>query len=154
MPVFNVLCIIHFVNDQSIIITMLLVKTKIGLSKLSGIGLFANQFISKGTVIWKFNPDLDLVIDDIQLANLPDIAKEQILHYDYFNLKTGKHVLCFDDARFFNHSENPNIIGVDSPYDDEGINTATRDIHKGEELTVNYKTYDANFDYKMSAPGV
>jgi len=131
---------------------MLLVKTKIGQSKVHGIGLFADQFISKGTPIWRFKPGFDLMIDKKQLDSLSEVSKEQVLNYDYLNFKTGKHVLCFDNARFFNHSENPNVVGVASSNDDEGINIAARNIYEGEELMVNYKTYDANFDYKMRNP--
>ena len=41
---------------------MLLVKTKIGPSKIAGIGLFADEFIAKGTPVWKFEPGFDLEI--------------------------------------------------------------------------------------------
>lgn len=129
---------------------MLFVKTKIGLSKINGIGLFADQFIPRGTLIWKFANGFDLRID---MSNLQDIesepAREQFLKYAYLNSRTLKYVLCFDDARFFNHSENPNVIGIDDVNEEEGINIAVRDINKNEELTVDYKQYDADFDNKM-----
>ncbi len=128
---------------------MLLVKTKIGPSKISGIGLFADQFIKKGTVIWKFQPGFDLRVDKKALNKLSKPAKKQFLRYAYLNPDTHKYVLCFDDARFFNHSENPNCIDVPSD-DKEGLTVAARDIKKGEELTCNYKDFDADFDYKMS----
>ena len=129
---------------------MLLVKTKIGPSKISGIGLFANQFIPKGTPTWKFQSGFDLKIDKSELANLSEPAKEQFLKYAYLNPKTNKYILCFDDARFFNHSDNPNCIDTEFPDDTEGIDVAVRDIQEGEELTCNYKEFDADFDYKMS----
>jgi len=34
---------------------MFLVKTYLDKSKIRGIGLFADEFIPKGTLIWKFN---------------------------------------------------------------------------------------------------
>lgn len=126
---------------------MLLVETKIGPSNISGIGLFANQFISKGTPTWKFKPGFDLKIDKGELANLSEPAKEQVLNYAYLSPNTGKYILCFDDARFFNHSDNPNCVGA-SPTDD-GIDIAARDIQAGEELTCNYKEFDQDVDYKM-----
>lgn len=58
---------------------MLLVKTKIGPSTIQGIGLFADQFISKGTRVWEFNSDLDLEITFKQLNTLPPIAKASLL---------------------------------------------------------------------------
>lgn len=129
---------------------MLLVKTKIGPSKINGIGLFANQFIPKGTPTWKFQPGFDLKIDKNELANLSEPAKEQFLKYAYLNPKTDKYILCFDDARFFNHSDNPNCIDTESPDDTEGISVVVKDIQEDEELTCNYKEFDADFDFKMS----
>ena len=129
---------------------MLLVKTKIGQSKINGIGLFADQFIKKGTTIWKFQPGFDLRIDNDELSKLSESAKEQFLKYAYLNHDSHKYILCFDDARFFNHSDEPNSIDVASPDDEEGLDVAGKDIEKGEELTCNYKDFDADFDYKMS----
>jgi uncharacterized protein len=132
---------------------MLLIKTKIEASKISGTGLFANQFIPKGTKIWKFQPGFDLETEKNELDKLPEIAKKSFLKYAYFNSDTNKYILCFDDARFFNHSDNPNCIEEKySEEEGEGITVAARDIQKGEELTSNYREYDADFDYKMSIP--
>ncbi|KKQ84137.1 MAG: hypothetical protein UT08_C0023G0002 [Candidatus Woesebacteria bacterium GW2011_GWB1_38_8] len=41
---------------------MILVKTKIGPSKINGIGLFANQFIPKGTLVQNVNNFLNMLI--------------------------------------------------------------------------------------------
>ena len=46
---------------------MLYVKTKIRLSKVHGIGLFADENIPKGTVIWRFTPGFDLKFTDDQI---------------------------------------------------------------------------------------
>lgn len=129
---------------------MLLVKTKIGQSKINGIGLFADQFIKKGTTIWKFQPGFDLSVNKDELNKLSGSAKEQFLKYAYLNPDSHKYILCFDDSRFFNHSYEPNSIDVASPDDEEGLDVAGRDIEKGEELTCKYKDFDSDFDYKMS----
>ena len=39
---------------------MLFVKTRLGESLLHGIGLFADEFIARHTVLWKFTPGFDL----------------------------------------------------------------------------------------------
>jgi len=67
---------------------MLLIKTKIGPSKINGIGLFANQFIPKGTVIWKFHSGYDIKIDKNELAKLSEITKDCFLKYAYLNPDT------------------------------------------------------------------
>lgn len=128
---------------------MLLIKTTIGLSTISGIGLFATQDIPKGTQIWKFQPGFDQKIGKNEVDKLSDAAKEQFLKYAYLNPKTGYYILCFDDARFFNHDDAPNCIEIASEEDEEGINIAERDIKKGEELTCDYREFDQDFDYKM-----
>lgn len=127
---------------------MLLVKTKIGQSKIHGIGLFADQFIKKGTMIWKFQPGFDLKIDKDELSKLSEPAREQFLKYAYLDFATHKYILCFDDSRFFNHSEDPNSLDVVSEDYECSIDVAGRDIEIGEELTCNYLDFDEDFDNK------
>ena len=115
---------------------MLLVKTKIGPSSIHSIGLFADQFIPKGTIVWKFEPTIDLLITEEELNKLPEIARERFIHYAYFDTEKNKYCLCGDDARFFNHSENPSCDEATSD-----ITTAINDIQTGEELTGNYRTF-------------
>lgn len=52
---------------------MLLIKTKIGPSKINGIGLFADEFIPKGTSVWRFMPSLDLEIPIREASELPEL---------------------------------------------------------------------------------
>ena len=52
--------------------------------------------------------------------------------------------------RFFNHSDDPNCIGAKSSDDSEGVNIAAKDIWEGEELTCDYREFDADFDHKMN----
>lgn len=130
---------------------MLLIKVKIKESKINGIGLFANQFIPEGTLIWEFKPGFDLRIDKAELDKLPKVARDCYLKYCYLNPTTKKYVLCFDDARFFNHSDEPNCREEKSPDGEvEGITVAARDIQPGEELTANYRDYDGDYEYKMN----
>ena len=123
---------------------MLLVKTKIGQSKIHGIGLFADQFIKKGTPIWKFTPSLDLKLNEKQLMSLPKLAKECVLHYCYHSVVDGAYVLCFDDARFFNHSKKPNTTSIHAAGDPEGLEMASRDIQSGEELLCDCTEFDVD----------
>jgi hypothetical protein len=57
---------------------MLLVKTYLGKSKLHGLGVFAGQFIRKGTKIWRFVEGFDRFYTLKQFARLPKPAKEYI----------------------------------------------------------------------------
>lgn len=121
---------------------MLLVKTKIGPSKIHGFGLFADQFIPKDTPIWEFTDGLDIKLTEEDLKKLSEPAKEQYLNYCYHSMVDGTYVLCFDDARFMNHSREPNMKGVDSAKHKEGRDVAARNIQPGEELTCDCREFD------------
>lgn len=123
---------------------MLLVKTKIGPSKIAGIGLFADQFIPKGTHIWRFVKDFDIRVDQDYPSRLPEVAKDYFMRYAYQNPETMKYVLCSDDARFFNHSDTPNTYCAEDPDDEDTMNIAAQDINIGEELTIDYREFDTD----------
>ncbi len=76
---------------------------------------------------------------------MPKIAKAWVLHFGYHNADEDVYVICVDDARFFNHSENPN---TDDTSEVETI--ATKDIHKREEITCNYFEFDADAKLKLA----
>lgn len=120
---------------------MLLVKTYLAESAIHGIGLFAAQPVRKGTVVWRLDPTLDLELTEAQIEALAPPARDQIRKYTYLDLVRGTYVLCGDDARFFNHSDEPNCH--DFPDADGGTTVAARDIDEGEELTSDYSRFDA-----------
>jgi hypothetical protein len=116
-----------------------MVRTKTRASDIEGIGLFADQAIPKGTVVWKYKPGFDLLMTEEEVAQLSEPAREQFHNYAFLDEKYEQYMLCGDDGRFFNHSVNPNC-------DDsvEDVTTAMRDIEPGEELTVDYRTFYAD----------
>ena len=119
---------------------MILVKTTLGVSAKHGIGLFADQFIKKGTVTWEYAPEFDTAFTEEQIARMSEPAQKIFWHYAFYDKKQDKHVLCFDDQRFINHDkDSPNITST--PYKD----TAARDIQKGEELLCNYDGFDDTY---------
>jgi SET domain-containing protein len=123
---------------------MLLVKTKTRLSEIHGIGLFADEFISKGMMTWKFLEGFDLRLPKSILNELSPSALEQFLKYSYLDSTSGLYELCSDDARFFNHSEVPNTGSIS-----DVIDVALRDIQPGEELTCDYRTFDVDWAQKI-----
>lgn len=126
---------------------MLFVKAKIGYSAVSGIGLFADAPIYAGMTVWMFHEGVDQQFDAVDLLPLPFFARGRIYHYGYINKKTGKLILCADDARFMNHSSNPNTKEEDDGK--EGITVASRAIAVGEEITCDYYSYDADAERKL-----
>jgi uncharacterized protein len=107
---------------------MLLVKTKIKSSPIAGIGLFADEFIPKGTYIWRFKTGFDIRVPEIYMDSLVEPAKTFFQTYAYQNPDTKNYVLCSDNARFFNHSDIPNTHCVIDPEDEETADVASRDI--------------------------
>jgi SET domain-containing protein len=120
---------------------MLLVKTKLDVSHIHGIGLYADDFIAEGTIVWKFNPVIDIWLRKEEIEGLSCAAREQIEKYSYRAQHTGLYALCGDDARFFNHSADPNCFDICHSIE-EDLTIARRDIQKGEELTCDYALFD------------
>lgn len=112
---------------------MITIKTKLGQSKIHGIGLFANEDIPKGKIIWEFNPIIDIYYSKSDLEKLSKESREQLHKYLFLDKTRNKYLLCGDDARFLNHSNKPNC---DDSIDD--LTISLEDINKGDELTVNY----------------
>lgn len=115
---------------------MLIVKTRIDKSTISGIGLFADQNILKGDTIWKMTNISVLKITPVEYKSLSTIEQVFIKEKDYYwTDKDNNYMIPIDDSRFINHSANPNI--VDS---DDNTCVASKNIKQGEELTIDYKT--------------
>jgi hypothetical protein len=96
-----------------------------------GYGVFATQFIPKGTFIWVFDP-LDQVIAQATMNRMPPTLQQALDKYSYLNGR-GDRILCWDHSRFINHSCNPTSLapGFD-------LEIAVRDIEEGEEITDDY----------------
>lgn len=118
---------------------MYLVPTLLGQSRIHGIGVFAAQPIARGAKIWEFTPGVDWKIPRDAFEQFPQPFRDQLRHWSYLN-GNGVYVLCGDNAKFMNHSEEPNC-------DDDGetFTIARRDIAVGEELTCDYRTFDAGW---------
>jgi SET domain-containing protein len=128
---------------------MFLIKTKIGPSKIHGTGVFADEFIPKGTIVWIPSPGLDIELTKEQVDKLPELAKKYVLKYSYKSFKCGNYVLCFDNTRYVNHSNNPNTADIRTNIPGEDSDIAIEDICEGEEITLDYQTMDLDFDKKM-----
>lgn len=116
---------------------MLLVDTYLGPSRIHGLGLFARRDIPAGTVLWRFHAPFDVAFDESDLEPLPEPTRAAVLKYSYLDAARGRYVLCGDDARFMNHSDTPNTR------EDPEATVAIRDIAAGEEITCDYREFDA-----------
>lgn len=129
---------------------MLLVKTRVAPSSIHRLGIFADQRIQRGQVIWKFDPRCDVVWSAQTFRRLPQVVREHIIHYGYQNTRTKSYVLSLDNSVFFNHSDHPNTTEIPDPDSPEGLTIAARDIRKGEELTADYYSYDGATGKKLN----
>lgn len=96
-----------------------------------GYGVFATQLIPKGTITWILD-ELDQHYDEAYVHLLEPLRRNLLIKYSYRDEK-GRYVLCWDIARYVNHSFRSSCIAT--PYQFE---LACRDIYPGEELTDDY----------------
>lgn len=122
---------------------MLHVKTEVGPSEIHGLGLIAAQDIKRGELIWEFQPNFDLELTQEQVDLLSEAARETVMSLAYFNAERARYILCADNGRFMNHSDEPNTVsvGFQGP-EGEGRTYAARDIRIGEEVTENYRSFE------------
>ena len=86
---------------------------------------------------------LDREFTPAQVLALDQSYKDILDKYTYRNNK-GNHVLCWDNARFVNHSFNSNCLTT--AYDFE---IAVRDIKCGEEITSDYRLFNTQEHLEM-----
>ena len=68
---------------------MLTVKTSVRQSDIEGMGLFAEEKISKGTAVWKYDPRFDISFDVQEVEKLPILQKELVQRYAYLSTESG-----------------------------------------------------------------
>jgi uncharacterized protein len=116
---------------------MLLVKTYLDKSPIHGIGVFAGEAIRKDEKIWRFVIGFDRFFSRKKFAKLPKPARDYIrLHgYQWKN----EILLSMDYDTFMNHSDSPNT------YFRNGYVLARCNIRKGQEITNDYRAFEAAF---------
>ncbi|RZJ35987.1 MAG: SET domain-containing protein-lysine N-methyltransferase [Flavobacterium sp.] len=101
------------------------------ISDIIGYGVVAKKFIPKGTITW-VQDELDQIFTPEKTERLSPLMQEYLETYCFTNGQ-GNKVLCWDNAKFVNHSFNSSCMST--AYDFE---IAVRDIHPGEQLTDDY----------------
>jgi SET domain-containing protein len=120
---------------------MLLVPTRLAPSQIHGLGVFALEPIAAAAPVWRFAPGLDREFGPDIIEGLPAHVRRFFSHYGYLDRNLQRIILCFDDARFVNHSDAPNVA-TDYAQDPHGLDVALRDIAAGEELTMDYAGFE------------
>jgi SET domain-containing protein len=113
-------------------------------SDLHGVGLFADENIKQGQLIYTASPLLDLNITQEQFDSLDQKEKDEILWWGFFDQPSQMWHVDFDVSKFINHSDHATVTQDENH--DEAYLVATRDIKSGEELTQNYLEFEAQED--------
>ena len=121
---------------------MLMVETELAPSAIHGIGTFLTEPVRAGQLIWRFDPRIDRVIADAELAAMPPRLQDHLRTYSTFNADRRLWVLCGDNGRHFNHSDTPNTLSQGIAFGDD---IAATDLPASTELTTDYRTICDSF---------
>ncbi len=116
---------------------MLRVPTYVAPSQIAGVGLFAAKKLPAGAVIWEYTEGVDWRITPEEFRLFPEPYRSRLRHYLYEE-DSGTFVLCGDNAKFMNHHPDPNCDDTPDQY-----TVTKRVIRAGEELTCDYRSFDA-----------
>lgn len=106
-----------------------------------GYGVFATHLIPRGTITWSLDT-LDQVFPPTALDSLSPMLRAVMDKYSFTD-RRGKLILCWDNARFVNHSCEANCLSPGG-FDFE---IAVRDINPGEQLTDDYGTLNIDHGF-------
>ena len=98
-----------------------------------GYGVFATEFIPRGTFLWVLDA-FDRILSPTERDALPPLLRSVVDRYAY-QAPDGDFVFCWDFGRYMNHSCAPASRGLGDAFE-----IAVRDIQPGEELTCEYGT--------------
>ncbi len=110
------------------------------INEVVGHGVFATQFIPRGTIVWTLS-HLDTRFTSVDVAAMPRDFYPFMGVYPYID-NNGDFILGCDIDIYCNHSCDPslhNIGGMD-------VAIAIRDIQQGEEITYDYATNNILLD--------
>ncbi len=124
---------------------MLLIKTYLAADKFGGLGLFADQVISKNTIVW-IEGKTDIIFTLDEFNDLPIIVQNYVIKHGYPFYVDGKEFIELDgdNAKYTNHSSVPNMVQDIKNPDYCIVNC---DINPGDELTCDYLELDPNMRY-------
>ena len=107
-----------------------------------GYGVVATHLIPRGTITW-VRDDLDQAFSVEQVKSMAPAYRDIIAKYGFVDVR-GDFVLCWDLARFINHSCDPNCeTGI---WNSRIWISAIKRIPAGTELTYDYQ-YDDDPEY-------
>ena len=125
---------------------MMHINYKLDKSDHHGIGLFTNEDLESGQLVYTASPLLDLNITQEEFDSLSAAEQKEVQWWGFFDEPTQKWHVDFDVSKFINHSTEATLT-QDESHSDAYLVT-TRKIEKGEELTQNYLEFESVEDLK------
>jgi len=126
-------------------------------SKVNGNGVFADELIERGSVVWKYKEDYDKAISIEKYELLDDKQKAILNRIAYLSPTSNLYVYPPQDdpAIYTNHSNDEFNISVvfDKEISSEPFFVSNRVIEKGEELLNNYHDFDEAIKRQEITPG-
>ena len=111
-------------------------------SEQIGIGVFATDFIPRGTII-VVRDAYDLCLTRQEFQELPPLMRRNMETYMYHDHQ-GNLIMSWDHARYMNHSCNSNTLMTDY-----NLEIAVQDIQPGEEITTDYGLLNVQEPYAL-----
>nr|WP_320114416.1 SET domain-containing protein [uncultured Desulfuromonas sp.] len=107
-----------------------------------GNGVFATEFIPRGTII-VVRDSCDLALSRQAFFALPEVLRVSLETFMYHD-KHGRLVLGWDHAKYMNHCCHSNTMMTDY-----GVEIAVRDIAPGDEVTSEYGLLNVQEPYDL-----
>ena len=100
-----------------------------------GYGVFATEFIPKGTILY-VKDDLEIKVSKARFKRMDQTHRDIVEKFSYID-ETGVRVVSWDHAKYINHrcDCNPMSTGY-------GFEIAIRDIARDEEITDDYGMFN------------
>jgi len=106
-----------------------------------GYGVFATEFIPKGSIVYTKDP-FEILLSPEMYTNLEVPFREMADKYSYID-ENGVRIISWDIARYVNHRCDCNTMSTGY-----GFEIAIKDIQEGDEITDEYGMF--NLDIEMS----
>ena len=107
-----------------------------------GYGVYATQFIPKGTIVY-IKDKMEIIITPDDPRRHDPLYMDAIEKYSYME-PNGNMVLSWDISKYVNHCCNCNIISTGY-----GFEVAIRDIQPGEEITDEYGLFNSGWEMDL-----
>ena len=106
-----------------------------------GSGIFANEFIPKGTLTY-VKDSLEIDISHSQYLTHGKPVRDVIDKYSYID-ENGHYIVSWDNAKYINHSCDSNTISTGY-----GFEIAIKDIYPGDEITDEYGIFNLESSFQ------